>query len=109
MLDNLLANVVRHTRPGTTTTLSLQVTRDAVVVAVSDQGPGIAPEHQPWLFDRGYQAGATGGSRRRSGLGLFFSKWIIEQYGGCIWVEVPPGGGTTFRFSLPRRRSRTTT
>jgi PAS domain S-box-containing protein len=104
VLDNLLTNVVRHTPLNTSTTVSIEVNRDHVVVSVSDQGPGVPEEHLPFLFDRFYQFPNSSGARRGSGLGLFISKGIIEQHGGRIWFEVSKGPGTTVRFRLPRRR-----
>ena len=104
VLDNLLGNAVRHTPKGTLTTVSIRVTREELVVSVSDNGPGISPEHVPHLFDRFYRAGLKTNGRGGSGLGLYICKGIIEQHGGRIWVESTAGCGTTFRFSLPRRR-----
>lgn len=103
VLDNLLGNVVRHTPPHTTATITVQVTRDEQIVMVADQGPGIGGEHLAHIFERFYQASAAA-RRGGSGLGLFISKGIIEQHGGSIAVELADGGGTLFRFRLPRRR-----
>jgi PAS domain S-box-containing protein len=107
VLDNLLANVVRHTPAQTHTIVSVDVNREHLIVSVADQGPGIGAEHIPYLFDRFYQAEPQAYRHRHgSGLGLFICKGIIEQHGGSIWVELAPDVGATFRFSLPRRRSR---
>jgi PAS domain S-box-containing protein len=106
VLDNLLANVVRHTPSHTLTIVSIDVSREQLLVSVADQGPGIGAEHLPYLFDRFYQVDPQSYRRRRgSGLGLFICKGIIEQHGGSIWVEMLPDVGTVFRFTLPRRRS----
>lgn len=106
VLDNLLGNVVRYTPPGTEATVNVDVTREELVVSVTDRGPGIGAEHLPYLFERFYQAGPrAGGHTRGSGLGLFICKGIVEQHGGRIWVEVEPNTGTRFSFTLPRRRT----
>jgi len=60
---------------------------------VRDTGIGIAPEYQPYLFDRFYQVdaariGAEGGN---SGLGLAIVDWIVRAHGGSIQVESQVG------------------
>jgi signal transduction histidine kinase len=70
----------------------------AVLVSVSDSGPGIPAE----LAERLFQKFVTGGQQGSgSGLGLAFSKLAVEAHGGRIWVESEPGCGATFTFSLP--------
>lgn len=63
-----------------------------------DDGPGIAPEHLPRVFDRFWQAERKPAG---SGLGLYIAKGIIEAHGGRIWVESEPGKGSRFYFTLP--------
>jgi signal transduction histidine kinase len=101
VLENLMANVVHHTPAGTVTAITLEVTRSEVIVSMRDNGPGIAIEHLPFLFNSFYRAGSS--NEGSTGLGLYICKGIIELHGGRIWVETTPGEGTTFRFSLPRR------
>ncbi|MDE3215458.1 MAG: ATP-binding protein, partial [Gemmatimonadota bacterium] len=71
---------------------------DAVLVSVTDTGPGVAPDHLPHIFDRYWQSSRR---NRGAGLGLPIAKMIIEAHGGRIWVDSPPGGGATFHFTLP--------
>ena len=103
VLDNLLANVVKHTPPTTTATVELTTTPNEQVVTVRDNGQGMSPEHLARIFDRFYQAQPRTSGRRGSGLGLFICKAIVEQHGGRIWVESTPGSGTEFGFTLPQR------
>jgi signal transduction histidine kinase len=69
-----------------------------VVVHVSDEGIGIAPEHLPRIFDRFY---LTETSEKGVGLGLYICKGLVEIMGGEIWVVSEVGKGTTFSFTLP--------
>jgi PAS domain S-box-containing protein len=103
VLDNLLTNIIHHTPPQTSATIAITTNRSEAIVSVVDNGPGISPEHLPRLFDRFYQAPSADRRSRGSGLGLFICKGIVEQHGGRIWVEMVPGAGTRFCFSLPRR------
>jgi signal transduction histidine kinase len=70
-------------------------------VAVIDNGPGIAPEKVPFLFDRYYRADHTGSQYSGLGLGLYICSEIIKRHGGQIGVESQVGNGSTFWFTLP--------
>ena len=70
-------------------------------LAVQDQGPGIAPEELPRLFDRYFQTQRARAHRRGLGLGLFIAKGLVEAHGGSISVESIPDVGSTFRIWLP--------
>ena len=72
-------------------------------VSVSDNGPGIAKEDQPNIFEKFRQG--TGGTEKPvgTGLGLPISRKIIEHLGGRIWVDSQPENGATFTFELPMK------
>jgi two-component system phosphate regulon sensor histidine kinase PhoR len=74
-----------------------------VRISVSDNGPGIAPEHQGRIFERFYrvdpdrsrEAGGTG-------LGLAIVKHIVEAHGAKIMLQSSIGVGSTFSFEVPK-------
>ena len=107
-LQNLAANALRYAPEGTAIELKARATADHSVITVSDEGPGIAPEHLPHVFDRFYKAEAArsirsgAGLSGGSGLGLSIVKAIVERHGGDVTVESGPGR-TVFSLSLPRR------
>jgi signal transduction histidine kinase len=68
------------------------------VIRVRDNGPGIAPDELPRLFDRFHK----GANSRGSGLGLSIAKKLVLAHGGAIDVESAEGAGTTVTVSLPR-------
>ncbi|MFD8497550.1 sensor histidine kinase [Amycolatopsis sp. NPDC059657] len=103
VLDNLLTNAAVHTPPGTPVTVSVRV-EDGIVLRISDEGPGIAPENLPRIFDRFYRVDH---SRTRgnggTGLGLAVVNSLVAAHGGSVEVSSGPGR-TTFTVRLPRGR-----
>jgi two-component system OmpR family sensor kinase len=104
VLDNLVGNALEHTPPRTPVTVVLTEDPEHVLVAVRDEGPGLAFEHAARVFDRFYRAHAPrhGGG---AGLGLSIVAAVAEAHGGHARVESEPGRGATFVVVLPRRRS----
>lgn len=82
---------------------------DCILVTISDQGQGIDKEKQSLIFQKFYTTSVQRGNERRGvGLGLTFSKMVVEAHGGEIWVESPyvddSGAEVTggrFRFRIP--------
>lgn len=69
---------------------------DDIVVEIRDNGPGIAPDQMPKLFDAFFTTKAEG-----MGMGLSICKSIIDAHGGRIWATSEPGSGAAFNLSLP--------
>ena len=102
LLTILLDNAVRYTPPGGSVYLRVGRQDDRVVFALQDTGIGVAPEHQPRIFDRFYRVDRMRGSTSRgSGLGLALAKWIAEKHGTSLSLESTVGKGSTFGFALP--------
>jgi len=103
-LSNLLSNALRYTPHGGTVRLLAERQRDGVMVAVRDDGAGIAANHLPHLFDRFYRADAARSSTESTGLGLAVVRSIAELHGGRAEVESSPGKGSTFTLHFPQPR-----
>ncbi len=105
VLRNLLSNAVKFSLPGTEVATSVRLEPARVVVAVSDQGRGVAREDQASLFLPFHRVREVGGREVKGvGLGLFISRSIVEAHGGDMWVHSELGHGSTFYFSLPLER-----
>jgi two-component system OmpR family sensor kinase len=101
VIDNLVANAIRHTAPGGTVHLEAARSEDRAVLWVIDSGDGIAPEHLPHVFDRFYKVDAARAASPGSGLGLTIARAIVQRHGGLIQVASVPGR-TEFWFELPQ-------
>lgn len=101
-LENLIVNAIDQSPPGSTVTVLIasekRTAGEYARVTVMDEGPGVAPEILPRIFERHATTKARGGGL---GLGLFLAKRIAELHGGELTVESPPGRGAKFEFSVP--------
>lgn len=101
VLDNLLGNAAKYSPPDRPITVRVRGGAEATV-SIEDQGPGIAAEELPRLFDRFYRTGqARGGPAHGTGLGLYISQEIAAAHHGGIHVESTPGRGSCFILRLP--------
>lgn len=100
VLANLLSNAIKYTPAGGQIALNARRhSNQMALVSVTDTGVGIPPENQQAIFEVFGLVDQPG--RRGTGLGLAFSKMVVEAHGGRIWVESQPEQGSTFRFTLP--------
>ena len=104
VIDNLLANALRHTPAGGRVEIRSSLSHGLVVVEVIDDGEGIDPEALPHVMERFYRADTarsrTDGSG--TGVGLAIARAIARAHGGDLQAHsVGPGRGATFTLSLP--------
>jgi signal transduction histidine kinase len=99
VLVNLLDNAVRHSPPGGLVRVTARARGGELVVDVTDDGPGIAPEERERVFAR-FTRGerAAGGG---TGLGLAIARWVVDLHGGRIGVVDDGRPGCRIRVSLP--------
>ncbi len=104
VLLNLLSNAAKFVPKGVGLVIvTLEADDEAVRVKVKDNGPGIAAEFMPYVFEKFRQGGDQRDRPQGTGLGLPISRQIVEHFGGRMWVESVVGEGACFIFSLPRR------
>jgi heavy metal sensor kinase len=117
MLMNLVENAIKYTSGvGKRVHVELACEQERwAVIRVQDDGPGIADEHLPYLFDRFYRVdkartrkpkGQSGALPDReepggTGLGLAIVQWIVRAHGGEVQVESKMGEGSVFEVRLP--------
>ena len=98
---NLVDNAIKYTGDGGRVDVTVEQENGRIVLAVKDNGTGIAPQELPRIWDRLYR-GEKSRSQRGLGLGLSFVKAIVLAHKGRIDVSSEVGEGTTFRASLPQ-------
>ena len=103
---NLCDNAIGYNVPGGSVRVTVSDAGENAVISVADTGIGIAPEHQPRIFERFYRVDkshskASGGT----GLGLSIVKHAVAYHHGTVQLESQPGKGTTITVTIPRKQS----
>ena len=101
-VTNVLDNAIKYSPAGSRVSLRVEQSRGDALLAIEDEGPGIAPEHHERVFHRFFRVDeARSRDRGGAGLGLAIAKWAVEVHGGTIGVNGRAGGGSEFRIVLP--------
>ncbi|MBI2504151.1 MAG: response regulator [Candidatus Latescibacteria bacterium] len=100
VLDNLIGNALKH---APWVDIAIEARTEEVLVQISDGGEGMDEEDRQGIWTLGYRAKNRKG--KSTGIGLPYSKLIVEAHGGQIGVRSAPGKGSTFYFTLPRQAS----
>ena len=119
VLINLIHNALKYSPPGGAIMIAVEVNgeqasqEDSVVdssdgstvtVRIQDEGPGIAPEDLPHLFEMFFRKKDGQDYRIGRGLGLHFCRLVVEAHGGQIRAANRPEGGAVFTVALPVRQ-----
>ena len=100
VLDNLLANALRHVPEGGRITVEVAVASDTARLVVTDDGPGFDPEDLPRVFDR-FHRGDRSRTTPGSGLGLAIVREIARAHGGEATASDAEGGGARLSVTIP--------
>ncbi len=115
MIMNLIENAIKYTTGARVYIELVEQSGKWSTIRIQDDGPGIAEEHIPYLFDRFYRVdkarshnkqeslqGTSGGEKvGGTGLGLSIVQWIVQAHGGEVRVKSKMGIGSTFEVRLP--------
>jgi two-component system phosphate regulon sensor histidine kinase PhoR len=109
IIGNLIDNAIKYSPNGGPVTVNVLGDEHELVVAVSDKGIGIPPEHFDHLFDRFSHPSALS-SQQYGGIGvsLYLAQAILKLHGGRIWAESnrrQSETGAMFAFALPREKT----
>jgi PAS domain S-box-containing protein len=101
IVENLLANTVRHTPPKSRVWIRVIAEPEGAVIVVEDEGSGIQPEIREAIFEPFLQGPDAPTHSPGVGVGLALVARFAELHGGRAWVQDRPGGGASFRVLLP--------
>ncbi|MCD6011677.1 MAG: arcB 3 [Flavipsychrobacter sp.] len=105
ILNNLISNAIRYYNPETENpyvVIDVNISKDAANISISDNGIGIAREHQKKVFDMFYRVSKKSVG---SGLGLYIVKETVEKLGGTMNLTSEPGKGTKFNLHIPNTQA----
>jgi two-component system phosphate regulon sensor histidine kinase PhoR len=103
VLVNLMSNALNYSKPDSVCTVSFFGLDENLLIEVADNGPGIAAEHLPRLFERFYRVDKSRSKNAGgTGLGLAIVKHIVEAHGQSINVRSKVGEGSIFSFTLSK-------
>ncbi len=103
VMNNLVSNACKFSKPGDTVTIRIRDEGDNVRVSVRDQGQGIPVPDQHKIFQKFADlANSARSTKGGTGLGLSICKAIVQSLGGTIGFTSREGNGTTFYFVLPK-------
>jgi two-component system OmpR family sensor kinase len=100
IVENLLANAIKHTPPGTDVIASVEQGDGFVMIAVDDRGLGVQEEEREAVFEL-FTRGCSHDGVPGAGIGLSLVAQFAAVHGGRAWIEDHPGGGASFRVRLP--------
>jgi signal transduction histidine kinase len=101
ILENLLANTVRHTAPGTRIWVRTRAQDGGALITVEDEGPGVPGSLHEAVFEPFRQGPSQSSHAPGAGIGLALVARFAELHRGRAWVEDRPGGGASFHVFLP--------
>ena len=98
VMTNILMNAIKHSQSGDRINIRAERGDSCVRISISDQGPGLADVDMEQMFTRFYQ---SGGEKYGSGIGLAYSKILVELHGGNIGAYNNEERGATFWWEIP--------
>ena len=104
VLNNLIANAFRYGKDGGHVSVTVRRENGWAVLAVRDDGIGIAPEQQERIWQRFYQVDPARSGGEGTGLGLYMVRQIARLHGGTAEVDSAPGQGSTFTVRIPAHK-----
>lgn len=103
IVDNLIANAVKHTAPGTEIRVSVEPCDEGTLITVADRGSGVPIDQREAIFEIFNRGALAVSPVPGAGIGLSLVAQLAALHGGQVWVEENPGGGARFRVLLRRQ------
>ena len=101
IMSIFIDNAINYSFPESEIVLDTAVSKNMLVFSIIDHGTGIEDKDKPFIFDRFFCADKSRTQKEHYGLGLSIAKELVEMHKGTIELSDTPGGGCTFKISLP--------
>ncbi|MFR9507840.1 MAG: ATP-binding protein, partial [Rikenellaceae bacterium] len=101
-INNLLNNAFKYTQKGDKISVKYSIEDNEVILKITNSGGGISQEDLPYIFERYYRGSEVAKHRTGTGIGLSFTKRLIEIHSGTIAVHSTPRIGVSFIVTLPK-------
>ena len=98
VMTNILMNAIKHSQSGDKISIQAERVASGIRISVSDQGPGLAGVDMEQIYTSFYQ---SGGEKYGSGIGLAYSKILVDLHGGSIGAYDNEDRGATFWWEVP--------
>ena len=106
VIQNLIDNAIKYSPEANKILIDLTSNDKEIEFKIQDFGLGIPKDQQDRIFTKFFRSdNAVKVNTVGSGLGLYLAQNIIEAHKGKIWLESEEGKGTTFRFTLPIKKT----
>lgn len=103
VLSNILSNALKYSHPGGTVIIHYSDEADTAVISVEDNGVGIPEGDQKRIFSKYFRGSNAGQTEQKGvGLGLYFTKRLVESFGGRIWFVSQENVGTKFYVEIQK-------
>lgn len=101
VFSNVISNAIKYSRAGSTVRVKFSKENTAAVVRVEDHGLGIPERDRKKIFSEYFRGSNTAPDQRGTGLGLYFTKRLVEEFGGRIRFVSEENKGTKFYIEIP--------
>lgn len=101
ILSIFIDNAMAYSYPKSEISLDTSVSKNMLIFTITDHGVGITDKDKPFIYDRFFCADKSRTQKEHYGLGLSIAKELVEMHKGTIELANTPGGGCTFKISLP--------
>lgn len=104
LINNIVANAIEAVNDEGEITMSIHRDHEWMIIKISDNGPGISPKLKDLVFKPGFTSKYDQSGNPSTGIGLFYVKNVVEQYGGTVFFQNrPDASGAIFTMRIPIR------
>ncbi len=105
VFSNIISNAIKYSHAGSTVRVGFSKENDAAVISVEDEGIGIPERDQRKIFVEYFRGSNAPAGEKGTGLGLYFTKRLVESFGGRVWFVSEEHKGTKFYIEVPLHKT----